>query len=646
MRKDGPAGFFSKVVRLVLPGSTARSNLGTAPSAIEAESETDSDTTKGRQLLRELMERRRRHDLVRQREFDQLRRMRRLAASSQPGAEGAQQENESQATGFLDTAPDHNSEERAVTLRKINEIEEQMSRQWWKTRPSEPAEALAPVAAAGPAPAAAGAAPRPPDSQASRHQPLTAGAAFSFGSRFTPPPTNFAATTPYEGGNAAGSPKAPSPPAIAVAALPAAPAPVPVPAPLPAVVAQVMVPDLELPDLELPDAELPAIALADLAPGDGPIAQLVATGPGPLPGPQPALPGFVHDPAIEEAAIEFANGHAAAAETSLRGLLDEAAEAGLDEAVQRERWFALFDLYRATGRREPFEAAAIGYAERFGQSPPPWFSLAAEAVPLPDGAGDFYWRSPALVGAHSVVRLRSGAAAAPGAWWLDWSAVEGFEYDAVALLLETFSAWSRSPAQIYFEGVGRLLATLEARTLTGAADAEADWWKLRMETLRLMGRMDDYEEAALDYCITYEVSPPSWQEPSCEFHTLKIGRPALPGDAPMPVGWESVPQAPVAESAMLAGEIGADIDTELARLDAVFALQAQSAMPGRDELLAIDCSRLIRMDFIAVGSVLGWAASHHGAGMAVEFRNLHRLVGAFFNLTGINEYARVYLRPD
>jgi len=63
-------------------------------------------------------------------------------------------------------------------------------------------------------------------------------------------------------------------------------------------------------------------------------------------------------------------------------------------------------------------------------------------------------------------------------------------------------------------------------------------------------------------------------------------------------------------------------------------------------LLAIDCSRLVRLDFVAAGSVLGWAASRHGEGLSVEFRGLNRLAGAFFNVTGISEYARVYLRPD
>ncbi len=100
------------------------------------------------------------------------------------------------------------------------------------------------------------------------------------------------------------------------------------------------------------------------------------------------------------------------------------------------------------------------------------------------------------------------------------------------------------------------------------------------------------------------------------------------------------------EAAMLAGEVGSDVATVLAHLDAAIELQKQVPLPGREDLLVIDCTRLVRLDFVAAGSVLGWAATRHAEGLAIEFRNLHRLVGIFFNVTGISDYARVYVRLD
>ncbi|WPB56241.1 STAS domain-containing protein [Xylophilus sp. GOD-11R] len=609
MRKDRPTGILRRMVRLVLPAGSGQGG----PTTSESESELDQDSGKGRQLLRELMERRRRNDLVRQREFDQLRRMRRLAAVHVPVPADADEEDEaaeSEGTEFLDTAPDHDPEERAMTVRKINEIEEQMSRQWWKTRPAEPVDLLPNSRPPG------GESRRPGDSQAAtRHVPLPGHSTLDIGPPGPRPSTGFITTT----GSAQVqiTRRAPVPP---------------------------VQPDLELPDLELPDMELPGAAAGE--PADTMIPQLVATGPGPLPGPQPALPGFVHDPQLEEAAIEFANGDAMAAQLHIRHLIDS--PASTEGASLLEYWFALFDLYRALGRREAFEASAIEYAERFGRSPPAWVSLAPDALPpaegLVEGTGDFHWHSPALVGAHAVSLLTTGAATAPGAWWLDWSGLEGFEYDAVAPLLEAFHAWSLAEVHLCFEGSDRLLAALESRTLTGAADAEADWWRLRMEALRLMGRIDDYEEAALDYCITYEVSPPAWQEPRCICQVLQGGMQPAFDHASVAFADDDAPQPPPLPE--LVGEIGSDIASVLARVGEARERQLLMAPMDRDELLAIDCSRLVRLDFVAAGSVLGWAAARHAEGLAVEFRHLHRLAGIFFNVTGINEYARVYVRPD
>ena len=644
----GRQGMFSRLAALAGLASIGRRAtamfIGTSSGPAFAESGLETeDSAKGRELLRELMERRRRNDFVRQREFDQLRRQRRMPAASSALAEAdTGLDSEPGDSSFLDTAIDNGSEERAMTLRKINEIEEQMSRQWWKTRPSEMTDpAAGPAANAGLADQARSQADTASGAAQQALPPADAAGGVSFPKSGQ---TGFAPTALHGETNGFGTTARtwpmPSPSQAALVGI--RPAPLQVsgglqfsqdPRPTPAAV---MHPDLELPDLVLPGAE----------PHDAGLSLLMEAGPGPLPGPLPTLPGFEHQAVLEEAAIEFANADITASQASLRGLIDAAAHDGaIGPDLQREYWHTLFDLYRAVGQRDAFEISAIAYAERFGRSPPAWVSLAAQTAAPAAGTGDFHWRAPLLVGVKAVVSLRQGAAASTGAWWLDWSGLEAFEYDAVAPLLGTFTAWRDMSVQVYFEGAERLLAALEARTLSGATDAEADWWRLRMETLRLLRRMDEYEEAALDYCITYEVSPPSWQAPLCDCRALPIGSyQASLADPLLRVEASLVPGG--AEGASLAGEIGSDVGNVLSRLDAAIAWQRQQPVPGREELLVIDCTRLVRLDFVAAGSVLGWAASRHGEGLAIEFRNLHRLVGIFFNVTGISEYARVYVRAD
>ena len=39
---------------------------------------------------------------------------------------------------------------------------------------------------------------------------------------------------------------------------------------------------------------------------------------------------------------------------------------------------------------------------------------------------------------------------------------------------------------------------------------------LRLEALRLAHRPDQFDEVAIDYCVTFEVSPPSWENARCK----------------------------------------------------------------------------------------------------------------------------------
>jgi len=78
-----------------------------------------------------------------------------------------------------------------------------------------------------------------------------------------------------------------------------------------------------------------------------------------------------NDPDLEEAAIRFANGDDSGAESGLLAVL-QANDVAPESA---DVWAsALFDLYRATGQQANFDHIAIYYAQRFGRSAPAWFS--------------------------------------------------------------------------------------------------------------------------------------------------------------------------------------------------------------------------------------------------------------------------------
>src|SRR3954463_6204854 len=120
-QKDDNAGLLSKVVRFVKNPTTNWADLD--------EPETERESSYSKQMLKEMIERKRRNDFVRQREFDMLRKMRRseVLAGQDPAARPS----------FFQSSMPSKPDDRATTLKKIDEIEAQMSMQWWKTKHGE-----------------------------------------------------------------------------------------------------------------------------------------------------------------------------------------------------------------------------------------------------------------------------------------------------------------------------------------------------------------------------------------------------------------------------------------------------------------------------------------------------------------------------
>jgi len=119
MAKEDPKRLFSKVAKFV------RNPLKDWSELDDAADTAAPETGYSREMLKEMIERRQRNDFVRRREFDMLRKMRRREAAG---------DRDAAAPVSVDSTSGKN-DGRALTLKKIDEIEEQMSQQWWKGRP-------------------------------------------------------------------------------------------------------------------------------------------------------------------------------------------------------------------------------------------------------------------------------------------------------------------------------------------------------------------------------------------------------------------------------------------------------------------------------------------------------------------------------
>jgi ABC-type transporter Mla MlaB component len=616
--EENRSGLLSKVAKFVRNPTKDWSELD--------QKEPEAEGGYSKEALKEMIERKRQNDFVRKREFDHLRKLRRRDPLGPPDQAGR--------PSFFQSSMTSNHDDRAETLKKIDEIEAQMSRQWWKGKEA--------ASRAGAFPMGSGAGLKP---EAGPTQPPTTvpsepdAAATSGGEDSHFQPTEASGLRP--GSSQWGEPEGGG----------------------------------EYIPTQLADASPTMPASMALRQGLAASASRPISRPQSLPaqgGPRmPVGAGFstqrlyaqvpvdnLTDPDLEDAAIRFANGDDAGAEESLLAAL----ASGEQRPELTETWMsALFDLYRATGQQARFDSVALEFANRYGRSAPAWFSMPdmlgrsksvapVKARPSTSVASPADWSSPAQLDAAALQELQA-LMRVPGPLVLDWQAVGAIAPDAVPLLSQMVAHWCVSPALLVFRGHASLERALLALTPSGDRSVDPVCWQLRMDALRIMRLQDAFELVALDYCVTYEVSPPSWQEPRCSCDLQGLNDPAEAEaedirsrwdephsmwDDPLrnltvPAGLEEQPPAVVE----LYGEIIGDAAEVLAKLE--------KGMEGSTRMV-VSCARLIRVDFSAAGSILNWVAEQQGQGCQVQFRDVNRMVAAFFNVIGISEHARVVPR--
>ena len=577
--KDDRPGLLSKVASFVRNPTKDWSELDKPEQAQESGYD--------KQALKAMIERKRQNDFVRKREFDQLRKLRSRDPATLAGIAAR--------PSFFQTSVASDPDGRAGTLKKIDEIEAQMSKQWWKGKQegntrsgSLPTQQPAPDSRSSSVP-----------SQFPTQGPSIGPEMFA--------PTEAIGLTPRSYASDDDRATQTTGDAKAIADRYAA-------------TGQLSEPVLDTNDQAFSASELFAIDEDELA----------------------------TDPELEEAAIRFANGDDAGAE---KGLLDALRGEALLPEVAQSWAAALLDLYRATDNRTGFDSAVQEFGQRFERSVPAWSSLAAAdlvaastaapdvvSAPVAKPGNEAVWRSPEILNLRSMESLQGILSSQPTPWHLDWSPMEDIAADAMPLLDGLFASLCAESVTLRFTGTDQLLRRLRALTRSGDRSVDQICWTVRLNALRAMQLQDEFELAALDYCVTFEVSPPAWINALCHFESL--GAPGR-GDA----HWNNDSAGPL--TLPMAGDGGPVHAMELRGSvvgDASLALAVlQGAAAGSQ--ISVSCKGLIRVDFSAAGNILNWVATRQAEGSQVQFRDVHRLVAAFFNVIGINEHARVVPRP-
>lgn len=315
----------------------------------------------------------------------------------------------------------------------------------------------------------------------------------------------------------------------------------------------------------------------------------------------------------EEAAVLFANNQDQAAQAVLEGALQ------IHRSGPAERlWLMLFDLYRLSGQQQAFETRGIEYAHAFEKSPPGWDGKTREK---PRGAaeasaGSLLFKGDLLGGNAAAFDSVRRALEKNRKLRLDLSKVNRIDPAGCGDLLSLLVQARKNRREIELLGRDALGELVQAQVETGKAENK-ECWLLLLELCQLQGRQDAFEEVAIDYAVTFEESPPSWE-----------------------AGRVAAPEPPPAAAAVGAADAGGDAYILRGEVKASRFGDLANYASTHDPVL-IDCTELTRMDFISAGALLNALTAVRSSGKLIVFRHPNHLVAELFRVVGVTAVATI-----
>ena len=324
---------------------------------------------------------------------------------------------------------------------------------------------------------------------------------------------------------------------------------------------------------------------------------------------------FEAAPVLEQAALLFAEGRDTDARDALRAALKQG---GMPQAAAREAWMLLFDLFENLGQRDQFDTAAIDFAVAFETSPPAFSDRSDTKDPMLETGGGQYVALPAVLDHTAAPAFASLAKMAERTQTLriEFGKISSITADGCQLLFDHLRGFKKSGHDLVFSSAEHLIGLLAGALETGRRDPGV-LWLLLLEMYQSQHMYEAFEETALNYCVTYEVSPPSWEE---------LVRATVNTRPQGPISLQ-VPQDAFYVKGVLQGSITA-------------LLQDLGAYSADKSLVVIDLFEVRRVDADAAGEFINLVTSLYVQGKEIEIRSSSPLIATLFVSLGFAEQAR------
>lgn len=317
---------------------------------------------------------------------------------------------------------------------------------------------------------------------------------------------------------------------------------------------------------------------------------------------------------LENAALRFASGQAQAA----RQLLEEGIETDTDTRLSPLAWLALFDLTQRDGDKAVFDALSLKYVVQFERSAPAWVAKANPQTG-PRAAGGYVPVTGRLTAASEkqLEGLRRAIARKADATRLDLLSLQSFDDVGARLLADLLAEARRAKVALQVQQGVKLPHAIDDALKKGR-DAGEGAWLLALELLQWSNDRAVFEDRAIDFAVTFELSPPSWEPP---VPAIAGGTDAEASDA----GGDGIATDP--DVTKWTGVLAGSLAPQLGKL-------ADSAH-GR-AVVAVDMSEVERLDFVCAGAFLNLITRIETQRKAVQIVGVSPIIRALLLLLGVS----------
>ncbi len=328
-------------------------------------------------------------------------------------------------------------------------------------------------------------------------------------------------------------------------------------------------------------------------------------------------------PLLEEAAILFATGQVKVAEHMLRSAID------LDNLGNATplAWFMLFDLYQIEQNQYAFESLSLDYAGKYETSPPVWRNPEnSDFVPeSKDESAVPSLTFPSKLDGEIIKLLQklNSFSESSKVLKLDFGRVKSVDPVGCGLLLRAIRNLKKTKHDLILVAAQNLTEQIRSILEVGRRDETEAPWLLLMEVLQLLQLKEVFEEASIDYCVTFEVSPPAFEAPTSKV-TTAIAEPVAADEN--------------SDRFMMPRSIEGSTDGLVKQI---------AAHAKNHDLVILDCSQLERVEFGASAQLLnGLVPISSNKTKSVQFQEVNYLVMHLFNAMGLKNVAAIFPRKQ